>query len=248
MTPGDVRATFDADRARDERLGEWPAHVLYRPLSFGIAASCVRLGIRPNTVTAVGFACAVASPVAAYVLRGVVAWVVVAALGVAFGVLDCVDGNVARARGDVTRTGAFLDGVSDATFDVAFPVAMALLVVQASVDSSATPLVFGVTTALASLATRRVRDEFERRFATDAHVDKTADGLSPFGFVVVAFGSLDHLFPFAVVLGGATHMLGAALVGSCAYAVVVFVVALASAVAKARALDALTAGRRHRNG
>ena len=91
---------------------EWIDRVLSRPVATLLVAPLLRTHITPNQVTFVTAGLGVA---AGYGLaRGTplsLSLSAVAILGVL--VLDCVDGQLARARGGGTRLGRFLDGASD---------------------------------------------------------------------------------------------------------------------------------------
>jgi phosphatidylglycerophosphate synthase len=74
-----------------------------------IAAGFGRLGLSPNHLTLVGFAIAVVAAVAA----GQGAWLAAGVLLIAGGVFDLLDGALARATGQASRLGAFMDSVFD---------------------------------------------------------------------------------------------------------------------------------------
>ncbi|HSL33616.1 MAG TPA: CDP-alcohol phosphatidyltransferase family protein [Candidatus Limnocylindrales bacterium] len=74
-----------------------------------IAAGFGRLGLTPNHLTLIGFGVAVVGAVAA--AQG--AWLAAGILLIVGGVFDLFDGALARATGQASRLGAFMDSVFD---------------------------------------------------------------------------------------------------------------------------------------
>jgi CDP-diacylglycerol--glycerol-3-phosphate 3-phosphatidyltransferase len=80
-----------------------------RGLATPIATGLGRLGLSPNALTIIGFLGTCAAAVAA----AYQAWLVAGILVLAFGIFDLFDGTLARAIGQATRFGAFLDSTLD---------------------------------------------------------------------------------------------------------------------------------------
>ena len=74
-----------------------------------IAVGFGRLGLTPNQLTLVGFGVAIAAAVAA----DQQAWIAAAVLLIVGGVFDLFDGALARATGQASPVGAFMDSVFD---------------------------------------------------------------------------------------------------------------------------------------
>ena len=95
----------------------------FRPAAFQLVKVLLPTKVTPNQVTiasiVTGLAGAACSASSRRDLR-----VLGALLGVAYGVLDCADGQLARARGTSSRTGRILDGASDYITGVATGVAI----------------------------------------------------------------------------------------------------------------------------
>jgi phosphatidylglycerophosphate synthase len=92
---------------------------LHRPLAAGVVRMLLPLGVSGNQVTiarvllgSLGTALLAVGFFATDVGPGMV-WAWAAALFFVAMVLDCADGQLARARGSATRLGRVLDGVSD---------------------------------------------------------------------------------------------------------------------------------------
>ena len=80
-----------------------------RGLMVPIAVGLGRLGFTPNGLTLVGFGIAII----AAVLAGLQLWLPAGLLVVFGGVFDLFDGGLARATGQVSRLGGFMDSVFD---------------------------------------------------------------------------------------------------------------------------------------
>ena len=80
-----------------------------RGLATPVAVGFGRLGLTPNQLTLIGFGVAVAAAVAA----DQQAWLPSAVLLMVGGVFDLFDGALARATGQASRVGAFMDSVFD---------------------------------------------------------------------------------------------------------------------------------------
>lgn len=80
-----------------------------RGIATPIAVGIGRLGLTPNHLTLVGFVIAVG----AAVVIGQQGWLVGAVMLVLGGVFDLFDGALARATGQASRLGAFMDSVFD---------------------------------------------------------------------------------------------------------------------------------------
>jgi CDP-diacylglycerol--glycerol-3-phosphate 3-phosphatidyltransferase len=80
-----------------------------RDLATPIATALGRLGLTPNTLTVIGF---VGTCIAAFAAANQW-WLAAGVLVLAFGIFDLFDGALARATGQASRLGAFLDSTFD---------------------------------------------------------------------------------------------------------------------------------------
>ena len=118
-----LRATLAGyrPRFRHELLTDWASALMYRPLA--ILLTPLFLPLPPTVITLAGLLFALSLPVLA--VNG--AGMAVAAMALVFCVLDCVDGNVARVSGRVSRDGAYTDFVCDLLYRATFYLAIGLL-------------------------------------------------------------------------------------------------------------------------
>jgi CDP-diacylglycerol---glycerol-3-phosphate 3-phosphatidyltransferase len=80
-----------------------------RDLATPVATALGRLGLNPNALTLIGFVGTCVAAVAAANQW----WLAAGVLVLAFGIFDLFDGTLARATGQATRLGAFLDSTFD---------------------------------------------------------------------------------------------------------------------------------------
>jgi CDP-diacylglycerol--glycerol-3-phosphate 3-phosphatidyltransferase len=78
---------------------------IFEPIALGMG----RLGLTPNALTLIGFAITAAGAV----LVGVQAWIVGGIVVFVGGVFDMFDGTLARATGQTSKFGAFMDSTFD---------------------------------------------------------------------------------------------------------------------------------------
>ncbi len=210
------RAVLDAyrPRFRNELRTEWAAALLYRPLSLLLTPILAACRIPPLAVTLAGGACALALPVLA-----VAGWTstAIGLLGIVFCILDCMDGDLARATGRVSATGAYADFVVDLVYRVSLYAAIGLLF------AGYAGLALGLACAALALIARACRLRAEAP-ASDA----------PPGIVLSFLSGLDHLLPVALIALGALGELGALVAWLVIYSLGDFVVTQRSVLARLR--------------
>jgi CDP-diacylglycerol--glycerol-3-phosphate 3-phosphatidyltransferase len=112
-----------------------------RDLATPIATALGRLGLTPNALTLIGF---VGTVVAAWAAASQW-WLAAGILVLVFGIFDLFDGTLARATGQASRLGAFLDS----TFDRA---GESIAYIGIAVGSLAAGFSFGAVLAAAAMA------------------------------------------------------------------------------------------------
>jgi phosphatidylglycerophosphate synthase len=224
VTIAEVAAAYRPRFANEIRT-EWAIAVLYRPVSLVTTPLFAALGASPSAVTLLGCAIALALPFAA---AGIAAlpWAVVGALGVAFCVLDCVDGDLARVTGRSSRRGAYLDFVVDLVYRAGFYSAIGIAADRVRDASGLTALgehgglAAGFASAVAALLARTCRLYAD---GGGQRAEAAQNPSSRSGDLARAFVSgLDHLLPVAVLILGAVGRLDWALVWLIAYSLADF--------------------------
>jgi len=129
-TPGPA-SPAEARPAKPPEVEEWVDERIHRPLARRVVALLVRTPLTPNQVTLLSALVGVASGVLAAQAAARPAWRVGAGLLLfASVVLDCCDGQLARARGISSTYGAILDGIADYVVGVAIGLGAGLLLVR----------------------------------------------------------------------------------------------------------------------
>lgn len=195
-------------RFAHELSTEWAVALLWRPLSFLLTPLFAACAASPDAVTLLGMACALLLPVAA-IIGGADAWIAVGAIAVAFCVLDCVDGDLARVTGRATPRGAYADFLTDIVYRSTLYASIGILADHATAHDAIAGLgmhvglVVGLVCALLFIVARACR------LYVDAHTSNSASGAGgtagpTIAGVAVAFLSgLDHLLPLGVLAFGA---------------------------------------------
>ena len=149
---GVLRATLAGyrPRFRHELLTDWASALMYRPLS--ILLTPLFLPLPPTVITLAGLLVALTLPLLAVNGTGMA----VAAMATVFCVLDCVDGNVARVSGRVSRGGAYTDFVCDLLYRATFYLAIGLLA-EPVPGAMGTATLIGLGAALLAILARACR-------------------------------------------------------------------------------------------
>jgi phosphatidylglycerophosphate synthase len=113
-----------------------PTHWLSQRLGAVFAAAAFPAGISPNAVTLAGFACMLLG-CALYWNPEPVAWVAAGIIWQIGFALDCADGQLARATGRTSKFGAWLDLACDHVREVAMPLTILYVLLQAGANEVA---------------------------------------------------------------------------------------------------------------
>ncbi|WP_067218919.1 CDP-alcohol phosphatidyltransferase family protein [Stappia indica] len=200
---------YRRERFRSELVSDWAVAVLYRLPSLWLVARLVPTGMSPTAVTLAALPVALAMPLAALLLPPGAAALATVLLAVAFQILDCVDGGLARATGRSSSKGAALDFVIDMAQWGLFYTSIGIVADRMAGTDEGTGLfwtVVAVAAAWLRLYARVVRDARPASVApgTAAPLGHSAQG----GFVVLAeralagmSGALPIFFGIAALAG-----------------------------------------------
>ena len=194
VTVADIRHSYAPEKRREELYGEWAAVLLYRPVSFLVTPLFLRLSIGASAVTLASLALGLALPFLAWMFPPFPA-ALAGGIGVAFCILDCVDGNIARVTGTVSRLGHYLDFVTDVVFRVAFYITIGIV--------GGVPLFACALAALLAVGARLCR-VYAERFSDESVYARpeSSGGGGVSGFLFPFLSGLDSLLPVAVILAG----------------------------------------------
>lgn len=104
------------NKLHDELLSDWGSVVFYRPLAIVLAWILAGRGISPNAVTGAGALSVPCFIVCALVFPPATAMALVIAAALLYLVLDCTDGTLARATGQVSVAGHYWDLITDIVY------------------------------------------------------------------------------------------------------------------------------------
>jgi phosphatidylglycerophosphate synthase len=159
----EVRASYPPEKAAEERRGERLAYWFYRPLSFYVTPLFLLLGWTADGISVLQLALAVGMVAAAWIgpIAGPVA---IVALALAIQVLDCVDGNVARATRFYSRAGAMMEGLCTQLFWTCYFIAIGVAAHNPRNWLSSRSLEIGLAVAVLMLVQRGFEDTFASNF------------------------------------------------------------------------------------
>ena len=205
----------------DEELkNEWAVVILYRPPAFLIAWLLARLNVGPSAVTCFGIVVLVSLPFIPTYLSPDDAILCVCLLGVLYGVLDCVDGTLARSLDRQSGLGNYLDFASDILYRVILYGTLGSLADRTGMPPSIGHE-FGLSwfnlalvSAWMALFARLCRSYGTALFLRDVPDRTVGDSAVPHGFdharrvAFAAISGLDHVQPLVALAfwwGGLFH-------------------------------------------
>jgi hypothetical protein len=228
----DVVRTYREAKSTEELYGEWAAAVCYRPFSFLITPWLVGAGLGPTTVTVLSLVVVLALPLLAF-WGGGEGYLALGLGAVVVGVLDCIDGDIARVTGRTSRFGQYCDFIVDVVYRAAMYGAVGFLIGRGvGVDGGlgrfgAEALALGLLAALLAIVARLSRVYVET-WPEEANPyerppeAETAPKSSFLGLVFPFVSGLDHLLPLFVLVGGALGLLDWVLIWLLAYSALDF--------------------------
>lgn len=99
---------YRGEKAERERRNDFFCYLVYRPISFLVTPIFLRLGMSASTVTLLGGVVASSMPLVAWLSPGdAYLWIAISSM--CWNLLDCVDGNVARAMSSTSGLGQYVD-------------------------------------------------------------------------------------------------------------------------------------------
>jgi phosphatidylglycerophosphate synthase len=217
-TVADVIRGYRAEKAQDEWYGEWGAAACYRPLAIRMTPIFVRISVPATAVTLTSLLLALSCvPIA---LSGSpAAPVAVPVVAIIAEVLDCVDGGIARATGTVSRTGQYLESLTDIVLRISMYAALGLI---ADATRAGPAFLAGYALALTigaaffSIVARLCRMQFEISTKVRARVPPVIEW-RPKDYLVSFLRGLDPIMPVLMLVAYYLGLLGWFVVGLIAY-------------------------------
>jgi len=212
-TVEDIRQSYDADKAVEERYTEWAVYYVYRPLSFQITPFFLHLSFSPSNVTFISLVLAISLPFMAIWLPA--PFFFIGLMGLIISVLDCVDGNIARVTGQTSQKGGYFDFLTDILYRVLMYLSIGLIVSQSSWVSAPFANIAAeclLIAAMLAIIARMCRMYAHRdltfndeRLAEKKNEHESSNWLDKYFFPF--FSGLDWALPFAVLILGYTDLM-----------------------------------------
>lgn len=209
-SPKTIARSYRDSKRPEELYGEWGAALVFRPLSFLVTPLFLKAGFSATGVSLLALCLLPLFPVVA-LAGGSLGYAFLAAGGVVFATLDCVDGNIARVTNTESKLGGYADFIADILYRVVFYSSIGLITAeqtfplpQIADHGLAVALIaawLAVTARLSRVYTERGMDEGNPYAAPDAQSHGRAELGA--GEILFAFVSgLDPLLPLAVLITG----------------------------------------------
>lgn len=131
-----VFAIYLRDKFEEEKQGMWGVIIFFRWISILITPLFIRASITPTQVTLLSLLLTLSQPVC-LLLDSPASYIYLAFVGYVFGILDCVDGDIARATQNYTRQGQYADFQVDVIHRMTTYITLGLLVQQSGGANSA---------------------------------------------------------------------------------------------------------------
>ncbi|MEI7597928.1 MAG: CDP-alcohol phosphatidyltransferase family protein [Aestuariivirga sp.] len=206
-----IIADYRDRKLQEEIATDWGSLVFYRMPAFLVAWAMVPLGVTPNQLTLLGALMVPAMALAAWFLPPGEAMWVVTILALAFNVLDCADGPLARALNRSSLSGRYMDFAADIMYrNVAY--GCYGLIADRMWPGAAFPwLAVGLCCGLLATYARVNRLYAEKLFPAKPEVAQAPRRWSAFDVGFSFLSGLDTLLPIIAVLAWQAGMLRGAL-------------------------------------
>lgn len=103
----DIKKGYTKEKARSEPI--W-GRLFIRRLSFPLSVLAINIGISANMVSFISCIIALVSGIVLCINTNISIWIGIILVNV-WAILDCVDGNIARTKGNLNLTGNFFDAI-----------------------------------------------------------------------------------------------------------------------------------------
>lgn len=235
-----IVADYREHKLTEELHTDWGSLVFYRMPAFVLAWALVPLGIHPNSLTTAGLLVLPLMAIAAWMLPAGTAFVVVTILALAFNVLDCADGPLARATGQSSLSGRYMDASADLAYRAVAYGCYGLIADHVS-PNAVFPLV-AVGLCCGILATyARVNRLYAAKLMPERPTAETG-ARSAFDVAFSFLSGLDTLLPLIALIAWAADALPLAMLWFLFFTAGDAVVEVAGNLARARRIDSEQAG------
>ncbi len=189
-------ADYRTNRYGEEIMSDWGSALIYRPVGIFFAWLFLPSGITASAVTAVGASLLPLMIVTAMFCQPITGLVIVLLLAIAYLILDCADGSLARAAGQVSVSGHYWDLMVDLAYRGCIYATVGYLADQIQpwplpVDQMSCMALAAWLAALTRLARKNLNRLAPEKSGKD-HDRKVTIHFTAYSFL----SGLDTLFPF----------------------------------------------------
>jgi len=200
-TCDDVRMAFSHEKKLDEKHNQWLAYVFLRPLSFRISAFLLNFRITPNQLGSISLLFCFALPLVC-LLPADTAFVIFGLSVCALYLLDCVDGDMARASCKVSVTGHYLDFITDVIFRISAYLALALIIYwnpEFTQNSLYWAYCLGAAWLTTAARLSRVYAKLLQKADEEVYARTRKETYGWFDYVFYTISSLDQVLPIFIL-------------------------------------------------
>ena len=233
-----IVADYRAHKLQEELATDWGSLVFYRYPAFVLAWVAAPLGVTPNQFTAAGLLLVPLMALAAWFLAPATAMIVVTLMALAFNILDCADGPLARATGRSSLAGRYLDASADLYYRIVAYGCYGLIADRIWPGASFPWVAVGLVCGVLATYARVNRIYAEKLFPAATEEGAEAPRRRGLFDVVFSFLSgLDTLLPILAFLAWQAGLLREAMVWFLLYTFADAAVEVAGNYGKARRID-----------
>ncbi|WP_146256187.1 CDP-alcohol phosphatidyltransferase family protein [Aestuariivirga litoralis] len=234
-----IISDYRAHKMAEELTSDWGSVVFYRYPAFVLTWAVAPLGVTPNQLTMAGALLVPLIALAAWLLPVGWAMAVITVLALAFNVLDCADGSLARATGRSSLLGRYLDFAVDVLYRNTAYAAYGLIADRiwpgAAIPWLTVGLCCGLLVTYARLNRVYAEKLFPPRQAASGPVRRSA-----FDRVFSILSGIDTLLPLVALIAWAAGLLWVAMIWFLFYTLGDALVELAGNLQRAREIDDTT--------
>ena len=207
-----IVADYRDRKLKEELATDWGSVVFYRMPAFVIAWALAPLGATPNQLTVTGLLLVPLIALAAWFLEPGTAVVAVTLMALAFNVLDCADGPLARATGKSSLAGRYLDFAADIIYRIVAYASFGLIADHAWPGAAFPWVAVGLCCGVLVTYARVNRIYAAGLFPATSGEGKPPAGRSAFDIAFSFLSGLDTLLPLIAFLAWEAGVLREAMV------------------------------------
>lgn len=238
----EILADYRAEKLAEDLVGDWGSVVFYRLPAFAVASAAARLGMTPNQLTAAGTLLIPVIALAAWFLPPSAAMLAITLVAVVFNVFDCADGSLARATGQTSLRGRYMDFAADILYRNTAYASYGLVADRIWPGASFPWLAVGLVCGSLVTYVRVNRIYAAKLFPTPQADPAGPQKRSAFDIGFSALSGLDTLMPMIAFLAWTVDLLWLAMLWFLLYTLADAVIEVVGNVAKARHFDSAADG------